>query len=662
MATAIHTTSVRLVALGAMLLLLGGCRKTETPKPTGDGKQNTTKVAPEENAPIQGVKKASAVTNRPIQVSANGYVGAEACRDCHPDNHKTWHASYHRTMTQVATPESVVGDFNNVRFQSGDSRITLRQRDNDFFVELDVPSRNRPGERTKATKPIVMTTGSHHMQLYWFALGEETRTVGQLRYAYLLDEKRWIPRDSAFLQNHPNGPSGGVGEIGRWNHTCIRCHATGGLMRPSDVQADNSFDIHSVDTHVGDFGISCEACHGPGKAHIEAQQDSQTANDESAIDSIVNPRNLSHKLSSQVCGQCHSVFGFRKSKNRDVIIDWANEGYEYRPGDNLEESAMRFLIRGTLEKIPHDEKKSYEKDPYYFSDRFWPDGMIRVSGREYNGLIESTCYQKGEMSCFSCHRMHQQDDDTRDISEWADDQLQQGMRSNQACIQCHQELANDAMLVEHTHHAVESTGSNCYNCHMPHTTYGLLKAIRSHEISSPSVATTLRTGRPNACNQCHLDKTLKWTSEYLDQWYEIDKPDLPIDHQKTAASIVWSLRGDAGQRSLMAWSFGWKAAQDASEVNWMAPYLARLLSDPYDAIRLIAARSLRTLPSNQRSFDPLDVDQVNRAINEVMNRWSRVPNRKGNSELLIDEVGKLMVSEFQRLGKQRNDRPVNLQE
>ena len=32
---------------------------------------------------------------------------------------------------------------------------------------------------------------------------------------------------------------------------------------------------------------------------------------------------------------------------------------------------------------------------------------------------------------------------------------------------------------------------------MPHTTYGVLKAIRSHEISSPAVETEIDTGRPS---------------------------------------------------------------------------------------------------------------------------------------------------------------------
>ena len=115
---------------------------------------------------------------------------------------------------------------------------------------------------------------------------------------------------------------------------------------------------------------------------------------------------------------------------------------------------------------------------------FWADGMIRVSGREFNGLSDSACYQRGELSCLSCHSLHKTDDDPRPLVEWADDQLGVGMNGNDACLQCHESNRYDS---KHTHHQPHSSGSRCYNCHMPHTTYGLLKAIRSHQISSPEI-------------------------------------------------------------------------------------------------------------------------------------------------------------------------------
>jgi len=187
----------------------------------------------------------------------------------------------------------------------------------------------------------------------------------------------------------------------------------------------------------------------------------------------------------------------------------------------------------------------------------------------------------------------------------------------------------------HTRHRAGSSGSSCYNCHMPYTTYGLLKTIRSHQISSPSVQATLETGRPNACNLCHLDKTLGWTAQYLDTWYGLTPPALGADEQSVAASLLWLLKGDAGQRAIVAQSMGWPAAQQASGTGWLTPYLALTAKDSYDAVRYIAARSQRTLPPFRR-------DQLPR----------------GNPQLLIEANGTFNAEVVNRLTRARDNRRV----
>lgn len=62
-------------------------------------------------------------------------------------------------------------------------------------------------------------------------------------------------------------------------------------------------------------------------------------------------------------------------------------------------------------------------------------------------------------------------------------------------------------VTRHTLHGAGSAGSDCLNGHMPHTSYALFRAIRSHQIASPGVAASARYGTPNACNLCHLDRT-----------------------------------------------------------------------------------------------------------------------------------------------------------
>ena len=151
-------------------------------------------------------------------------------------------------------------------------------------------------------------------------------------------------------------------------------------------------------------------------------------------------------------------------------------------------------------------------------------------------------------------------------------------------------------LTAHTHHAPESSGSQCYNCHMPHTTWGLLGAMRAHRIDSPSVAVSVSTGRPNACNLCHLDTSLGDASDRLTAWYGQPAVALTVEERDIAASILWLIKGNGLQRAILAWHMSWKPALAASGDTWQAAYLSQVLNDPYPAVRHAAGRSLHTEP------------------------------------------------------------------
>ena len=106
---------------------------------------------------------------RPVEALHGSYVGSESCRECHAHEHDSWHDSYHRTMTQVAGPETVIGDFSDVRLQfpgqDGFKQFRLWQDGGQYWAEFDSPGDvGRSGDRM--TLPVVMTTGSHHMQAY----------------------------------------------------------------------------------------------------------------------------------------------------------------------------------------------------------------------------------------------------------------------------------------------------------------------------------------------------------------------------------------------------------------------------------------------------------------------------------------------------------------
>jgi formate-dependent nitrite reductase cytochrome c552 subunit len=605
------------------------------------------------------------VAGRPIQVPAEGFVSSQTCRACHPSQYQSWHRSYHRTMTQIATPETVAASFDRATVDAAaGAPMLLEQHSRELWAELDDPDdatvRGLTGVGPRGTDPggltgvgprgadpggltggrprrikrqVVMTTGSHHQQIYWYATGN-SRVLGQLPAIWLTADRRWIPRRAAVMR-----PPGGahVSETGGWNGICVACHTTNGQPQLDTPLGSQPIDTQTADTRATEFGIACESCHGPSDAHARANRNPlrrYAAHFAGRGDStIVQPARLPPARSSEVCGQCHSFWEFADQ----AAERFANSrGLPYRPGDEL--AATRFIVQPTKNLESPAMKAFLEADAGFVRDIFWADGMVRATGREYNGLIESPCFKNAAtpertLSCFSCHTMHQTADDARPVAEWANDQLAPHAVGNGACVQCHVNVSQRAEA--HTHHRADSAGSSCYNCHMPFTTYGLLKTIRSHQISSPSVQSTLATGRPNACNLCHLDQTLAWTAQYLESWYAVARPALDADESSVAASVLVLLKGDAGQRAIVAESMGWAPAQAASGRAWLAPYLALTAKDSYDAVRDIAARSQRTLPPFRRDDLP-----------------------RGSPQLLIKADGSFDAEVVNRLVRARDNRRV----
>src|SRR5262245_58823027 len=84
------------------------------------------------------VLRESDIGYRPIQAAGDGYVSSNACKACHPAQYETWHRSYHRTMTQVATPQTIRADFDHARVDAVYGKpMQLERRGSDFWAEFD---------------------------------------------------------------------------------------------------------------------------------------------------------------------------------------------------------------------------------------------------------------------------------------------------------------------------------------------------------------------------------------------------------------------------------------------------------------------------------------------------------------------------------------------
>ena len=169
---------------------------------------------------------------------------------------------------------------------------------------------------------------------------DHSRNIQALPFLCLIHQQRWIPLETGFLM--PVGTSVST-HVGAWNNNCIDCHTTQSRKRRLNDQ--------KMDTQIGQFGIACEACHGPGQEHIEANRNPvrryQLWISGQADPTIANPARMSASRSSQVCGQCHGLWSL--CKNPDEAKYYYESGFQYRPGDDLSDSRFFWELQAPLE-------------------------------------------------------------------------------------------------------------------------------------------------------------------------------------------------------------------------------------------------------------------------------------------------------------------------
>ena len=569
-------------------------------------------------------------------------------------------------MTQVATPAAILAPLDELQLSRDGWLYRVQRKGEAYFVQrrrvgpagnaaASVPASGSAAPAAGAFEPpreIVLLTGSHNMQFFWMAT-DHGRTVEHFPFGWLVAEKMWAPLEDTFLcppEFHP------LQTEGDWNRGCIDCHTTQGRSR---LMQDGRFD-----SQVSEFGIACEACHAGAQEHVNKERnpvERYVVHLTGRPDpTIANPARMDGPRSALVCGQCHSVWSFSSAEARAA---WNRDGTTFRPG----QAAIpgRFVVQPADSAHAAEKQAILASNPYFYQDSYWSDGMVRVVGREYNGVQASPCFKGGDYSCLSCHEMHSKPADEATLRARAVNQLNPAGMSDQACLQCHPAIGAD--LTAHTHHARESVGSRCYECHMPHSGFGLMRAVRSHQVSTPTVVESVAFGRPNACNLCHLDKPLAWTAQNLHAWYGTPIPELSADDRKIAAGAKWLIKGDAGQRALIAWSMGWAPAQKASGREWMAAYLTVTLVDPYAAVRFVAWKSLRTLPGFENiPFDFMaDRPQMKVSAAKAYQQWLAFRKRRRqpfDPAILLEPDGSFPEFIYRRLLLERDNRFIYLVE
>jgi len=420
------------------------------------------------------------------------YVGSNACETCHRDEFASWRSALHVQMTKPIAEARVEGDFSaGTHIEQNGRSYTVEVKDGRYAIS--VAHDGRPAEKFQ----VDYTLGARRFQGYLSKLADGRIYV--LPLFWHNETKRWL--DWKEIAPVPDHPAQDLRQI--WNVTCVNCHAT-------NLAKNFNPATRTYNTTWTEMGIGCEACHGPGSAHVAAaadwEKDPRTAPARPTVEElrIFSPFRASARQNFDNCGYCHG------NKN--------NVFFGFAPGDHYEDYALPFLIS---EPIPANDPQG----------EFWPDGRPSRFNRP-QALTLTGCFQRGAATCTSCHQMHGPDNAhmLKLAVENAD-----GTRTRESdalCTQCHIEPGRvgqagrsglfagspDAWSA-HTHHAPESQGSRCIECHMSDVNWRLFTRRRDHTFQPPVPELTARFGVPNACTTCHDDKSPEWAATTIDRWY-----------------------------------------------------------------------------------------------------------------------------------------------
>jgi predicted CXXCH cytochrome family protein len=425
--------------------------------------------------------QAPALAAAPTARASSDYLGSPSCARCHEKEQRQWEASLHIKMTKPIAQAVVLGDFTNgTRFADHGRSYEFGRRNNRPFITI------ASADRKRETFQVDYTLGAKRYQGYLSILPDGRIYV--LPAFWHVESRRWVDwKDITPLPdtNHD------LRQI--WNTNCFNCHATN-ILQGFDVKTQKFASTWT------EMGIGCEACHGPGREHVElATGWEKNPASKPAYDSSDGNRQLSSLLKTlstrsseprrvfDTCGYCHG--------NKQNLYTG------FRPGDRYDDYALPFLPSG--EALDYDPQGEY-----------WPDGRPSRFNRT-QALMQSGCFMAGAATCTSCHVVHTQNNPFAlkvDITK--------GEAGDTLCTQCHTapKYAGTG-LEEHTHHATASEGSRCINCHMSDVNWRLLVRRRDHTFKAPVPEVTTAYGVPNGCTSCHDDKPPEWAAAEMDKWW-----------------------------------------------------------------------------------------------------------------------------------------------
>lgn len=397
-----------------------------------------------------------------LLISSFFSIANDECSSCHSKEVSGWQQSHHANSMAEATAEKVLGNFNNVTAEHFSQKAFFYTEGNQFLIDLTENEK-------KVTYKVSYVFGFTPLQQYLIEVEQGKYQV----FPFAWDSRDVKEGGQRWYANYesedvkPNDRLHWLQPLQNWNGMCADCHSDN-LKRNYNVEHD-TFDSHFTNINVG-----CDSCHADISEEHKSKVISKTEEEKKSSGwKIIGNSKIAtwqgekrDNSFMETCYACHSL--------RSPLTD----GFNNKKGF-LDQFSPSFL----------------EPNLYY------PDGQIKEEVYVFGSFKQSKMYQAG-VNCVDCHDKH-----TMKVKS----------QTNGLCLQCHKSSEYNAP--KHHRHKETSVGSQCVNCHMPTNRYMGVDDRRDHSFKIPRPDISIDYDTPNACTQCHDDKTNEWAKSSLEKWH-----------------------------------------------------------------------------------------------------------------------------------------------
>jgi len=400
------------------------------------------------------------------------FVGGKECISCHQREYNLWKGSDHDNATDVATDSTVLGNFNNVQVEFRGKQHKFYKKDGKFFVYTEGPK----GEMGEFQ--ITHTFGVRPVQQYLVPF--DNGKYQCLPIAWNTEKKEWYHIFDEVYADENISPTNWLywtNQGQNWNGMCAECHST-------NLNKNYNLENDSFNTTWVDIDVNCEACHGPGSEHLKwAKLPPMAHSYDNNLGLVLKTSSTTSKQFIEACAPCHSR----------------------RASLGVNDHTTSEYFQNHLPQLP-------------VPTNYFIDGQILEEDYVYASFTQSKMYMK-DVICSDCHDSHS---------------LKFKFEDNALCAQCHR--ADQYDTYQHYFHKYKNEegqpvinkfgdkvevgeGALCKSCHMPGRYYIGVDYRRDHSFRIPRPDLTIELGVPNACNDCHADKSAEWAQKFITKYY-----------------------------------------------------------------------------------------------------------------------------------------------